>query len=191
MCEPHRGAIPIRLIARKDDEIWTRISRFGTPWPPFDFRSGMGVRDIRRDEAERLGVLKQDEMVRSLADEYNFNEKLYLSLAGLSKDQVKQALKGFPVEVDVHWAKMKEVPPKPESGSDAEIRKWADTHLHPSQHNFSRNQIESLIDYQGAGYKDLNKRLREGLPLTPEQADHALNITQAVQSSKLPVAVTV
>lgn len=47
-----------RMIARKDDPIWVRISRFGTPVPPFDFGSGMGIRDITRGEAERLGVIQ-------------------------------------------------------------------------------------------------------------------------------------
>lgn len=37
-----------RMIALKTDGIWIAISRFGTPYPPFDFNSGMGVRDISR-----------------------------------------------------------------------------------------------------------------------------------------------
>lgn len=53
-----------RMIARKDDPIWTRISRFGQPYPPFDYSSGMGVRDIGRGEAMRLGVIKADAQVK-------------------------------------------------------------------------------------------------------------------------------
>lgn len=45
-----------RMAALKDDPIWTRISRFGTPWPPFDFGSGMATRDIGYDEAVKLGL---------------------------------------------------------------------------------------------------------------------------------------
>lgn len=45
-----------RMVALKDDPIWTRISRFGIPWPPFDFGSGMGIRDIDYDEAVKLGL---------------------------------------------------------------------------------------------------------------------------------------
>ena len=52
-----------RMIARKDDPIWTRISAFGTPYPPFDFGSGMGVRDVSRSEAEALGVIKRSTVV--------------------------------------------------------------------------------------------------------------------------------
>ena len=47
-----------RMIALKSDPIWTRISRFGTPWPPFDFNSGMWVEDVLRPEAEALGVIR-------------------------------------------------------------------------------------------------------------------------------------
>ena len=50
-----------RMIALKGDPVWSRISRFGTPWPPFDFNSGMGVEDIDRDEAEELGILAPDD----------------------------------------------------------------------------------------------------------------------------------
>jgi len=54
-----------RMIARKDDPIWTKISTFGVPYPSFDFNSGMGVRDISRREAIRLGVIaKEDETPR-------------------------------------------------------------------------------------------------------------------------------
>lgn len=45
-----------RMIARWDDPIWTTISRFGEPFPPFDYGSHMDVRDISIDEAESLGV---------------------------------------------------------------------------------------------------------------------------------------
>lgn len=49
-----------RMVALKDAAVWESISRFGRPWPPFDFNSGMGVRDIDRDEAEHLGVIAPD-----------------------------------------------------------------------------------------------------------------------------------
>jgi hypothetical protein len=32
-----------RMIALKSDPIWTAISAFGTPYPPFDYNSGMWV----------------------------------------------------------------------------------------------------------------------------------------------------
>jgi len=54
-----------RMVAVKGAPVWTAISRFGTPWPPFDYSSGMGVIDVGRDEAERLGVLAPDQPVEA------------------------------------------------------------------------------------------------------------------------------
>jgi hypothetical protein len=53
-----------RMIAKKDDSIWLMLSKFGVPWPPYDYGSGMGVRDIERLEAEALGVLPLDSKVK-------------------------------------------------------------------------------------------------------------------------------
>ena len=50
-----------RMIAPKTDRIWTDISAFGHPWPPFDFNSGMGLRDVGRREAIRSGVISADD----------------------------------------------------------------------------------------------------------------------------------
>lgn len=60
-----------RMIARKDDNVWVRISRFDRPYPPFDFGSGMGVEDIDRDEAVSLGVIAENEVPASAPREYN------------------------------------------------------------------------------------------------------------------------
>jgi hypothetical protein len=53
----------IAMVALKDDPIWTAISAFGTPWPPYDFNSGMWTRDVDRDRALELGVLKEGQKV--------------------------------------------------------------------------------------------------------------------------------
>lgn len=52
-----------RMIALKDDPIWTEISRFDTPYPPFDFNSGMDVADVDRDEAIDLGLIDRDTQI--------------------------------------------------------------------------------------------------------------------------------
>lgn len=49
-----------RMIARKDDAVWSGISRFGRPYPPFDYGSGMGLRAIARGEAVELGIVEWD-----------------------------------------------------------------------------------------------------------------------------------
>jgi hypothetical protein len=51
-----------RMIALKTDPIWISraLNRFGTPYTPFDFGSGMGLRDISRREAVSLGLIAAD-----------------------------------------------------------------------------------------------------------------------------------
>lgn len=44
------------MIAGVNNPIWARISRFGLPYPPFDFNSGMGLRMIPAKEAEKRKV---------------------------------------------------------------------------------------------------------------------------------------
>lgn len=60
-----------RMIALKNASIWERISRFGTPYPPFDFGSGMDVQDIDRDEAMELGVIDRDTQVAPQSRDFN------------------------------------------------------------------------------------------------------------------------
>lgn len=52
-----------RMIARKDSPIWTELSRFGTPYPPFDFGSGMWTRDVDRETAVALGVIGELDVI--------------------------------------------------------------------------------------------------------------------------------
>lgn len=65
-----------RMIALKEDPVWTKISRFGTPYPPFDFNSGMGVEDVSYEEAVELGVIKEDYQPPEKSPMKAFNEKL-------------------------------------------------------------------------------------------------------------------
>lgn len=71
------GAGHDRMIARKDDGIWQRISAFGLPQPPFDFGSGMGVEDVDRDTAIELGVIRPSDRVQP--ERREFNEDLQMS----------------------------------------------------------------------------------------------------------------
>ena len=62
-----------RMIARIGDPIWIAISRFGKPWPPFDFGSGMGIESVGRDEAEALGVIAVNDQIRILKQSESFS----------------------------------------------------------------------------------------------------------------------
>lgn len=52
-----------RMVALTNHPIWAEFSRFGTPYEPFDFGSGMGTEDIARKEAVDLGLLDADTQI--------------------------------------------------------------------------------------------------------------------------------
>lgn len=53
MAYPEAG----RMIALKGSSIWTAISAFGLPYPPFDYNSGMGLAPVERAECVRIGLV--------------------------------------------------------------------------------------------------------------------------------------
>jgi hypothetical protein len=63
-----------QAVALKNDPIWEAISRFGTPYPPFDFNSGMEVRDVTRKTAMQLGLIDRDTKI--VPQDRNFNQDL-------------------------------------------------------------------------------------------------------------------
>lgn len=63
-----------RMIALKNDPIWTEISAFGLPYPPFDYNSGMDVRDVDRAEAMQLRLIDRDTEIAPASR--GFNEDL-------------------------------------------------------------------------------------------------------------------
>lgn len=48
-------------IALKSSPIWSAISRFGLPYPPFDYNSGMSVLGVSIDECLAIGLVKPDD----------------------------------------------------------------------------------------------------------------------------------
>ncbi|HZZ19347.1 MAG TPA: hypothetical protein VFE25_08260 [Opitutaceae bacterium] len=70
-----------RMVALKNDPIWEELGSpdnfpdgIGNPYPPFAFNSGMGTRDIGRDDAEGMGLL--DKNSRVFPKSRGFNEDL-------------------------------------------------------------------------------------------------------------------
>lgn len=89
-----------RMIALKNDPIWMEISEFGLPYPPFDFGSGMDVRDVDREEAVALGLIGPDEQIEP--QDRGFNDDLELSNPARD-EQLRAALQasmGIQVEFD-------------------------------------------------------------------------------------------
>lgn len=78
-----------RMIALKNAPIWFAISRFGTPYEPFDFGSHMITRDINRATAVELGLIDRDTQITP--DDRGFNDDLRFSPAVRSA-AIRQAL---------------------------------------------------------------------------------------------------
>ena len=66
-----------KMIALKDDPIWIRISRFRNPYPPFDFNSGMSVRDVDRQTAVDLGLIDMNTQIKP--QDRGFNDDLQVT----------------------------------------------------------------------------------------------------------------
>ena len=79
-----------RMIALKEDPIWSAISRFGNPYPPFDYNSGMGVDDVSYDEALKLGVLPSEHYQPPEESPIkSFNDKVEASMSMSGPDDIK------------------------------------------------------------------------------------------------------
>jgi hypothetical protein len=81
------GASRTAFVALKTSPIWAKLSRFGTPWPPFDYGSTRDLEDVWRDEAEQLGLVKHSEKLEPVAEK-NFNADLEASVADWRPDQL-------------------------------------------------------------------------------------------------------
>lgn len=69
-----------RMIALVDDPVWVAISRFGLPYPPFDFNSGMITRPLSREECIGLGIIKPDWKPSETSPQPAFNDDLQESV---------------------------------------------------------------------------------------------------------------
>lgn len=58
------------FVALKNDPIWRAISAFDNPYPPFDYMSGMRVRDVGRRRAIELKVLDEAQQVEPRRDTF-------------------------------------------------------------------------------------------------------------------------
>jgi hypothetical protein len=94
-----------RMIALKTDDVWYRISRLGDPYPPFDYNSGMRVRDVDRDEAEELGLIKPGQILR--ARTAPLNKTLQASVEGMDPQLIQEVMKVHAGDVKLEGSTLK------------------------------------------------------------------------------------
>ena len=139
-----------RMVALKSDPVWTNLSRFGRPYPPFDYGSGMGVEDIDREEAVELGLLPDDEPADEIP-EFDIALEAEVSLDRIPEDMVEEIVRETPnARIEDGKLKMRDKKPLPT---------WKDLGLDSARTwKSSKPSIkENLI-----GVADAKKRLKEG-----------------------------
>lgn len=60
-----------QMVALIESPIWAKLSRFGNPYPPFDFGSGMGVDGVSYADCEKLGLLNAPQPPEQEPEEYD------------------------------------------------------------------------------------------------------------------------
>ncbi|CAN5546699.1 hypothetical protein BH09VER1_BH09VER1_24670 [soil metagenome] len=119
-----------RMIALKTSPIWIKISRFGRPWPPFDYSSGMGLEEIDRETAEQLGLIKPGEIIEPSV-ERDQNE-IMASVKGLAPDMRAALKEAFGNQISVNgdqasWTGSAPPPLKPAPKPEAKAPAAPDT----------------------------------------------------------------
>jgi hypothetical protein len=116
-----------RMIALRNDPIWPALNRFGVPWKPFDWGSGMGTRNVGRREALALGVIKAGDPPQA-PEKVPFNSGAEASLKGISPARRRAIEDAFLGDVEIEGDVIRLLPPQ---GGDAMsrarprgIRKW-------------------------------------------------------------------
>ncbi len=77
------------FVALKNTPIWTALSRFGTPYSPFDYNSGMRTRNVARSRAVAGGLIDRD--TRLKPEDRGFNQDLAFS-PEIRNAQIRQAI---------------------------------------------------------------------------------------------------
>ena len=86
------------MVALIESPIWEKLSRFGQPYPPFDFGSKMRVRAVPYEECEKLGLVGDGDFVAGDTEEEIDDfatdpvEKMGDEMPGLSAERLEVAL---------------------------------------------------------------------------------------------------
>jgi len=95
-----------RMIALKTDPIWENISIFGTPWPPFDWGSGMGLRDVSRKEAMQLGLLEPTDRIEPSEAGFNSGLAAGVDVANIAEPFIAALKKIFGAKIQIQGNKL-------------------------------------------------------------------------------------
>lgn len=93
-----------QMVALIESPIWVELSRFGQPYPPFDFGSKMRVRAVPYEECEKLGLVpgeksdrltvEAEEKPRGEEELPEHAEEIEVATPELSAERLEEALAG-------------------------------------------------------------------------------------------------
>lgn len=152
---------PGRMVAKITDDIWRRISRFKTPWAPFDWGSGMRLRKLSRTKSVALGVMGADEVLTPLSEP--FNAATQASLEGIpaaGRENLRSTF-GDTVKVDGEKILIYTSTQLPSYGNQAQntdefVRDRARDLFRRADQEFQRLQQE--LDGAGLGFQGEDER---------------------------------
>lgn len=94
-----------RMVALKTSGVWEKLSAFGTPWPPFDWGSGMGLEDVDHETAVDLKLIARDEIPEPI--DAGFNDSLEASVSGIKPDILEKLRSSFGARLQIVGDKLK------------------------------------------------------------------------------------
>jgi hypothetical protein len=162
-----------RMVALVNHPGWMKLSRFGTPWPPFDFGSGMGVESVDRSDAIALGIIAPDQRLEPA--EKGFNDALEASVEGLSPESRQRLTDAFGDQVQFRGDRAVWLGNLIGDLVD-DVREWMDSGRPFDSHAFKGQSIDLGMATGSAArlaapYMDIS-RLR--LQLAPDNIQHML-----------------
>jgi hypothetical protein len=194
-------------VALKTSPIWAELSRFGNPYPPFDYGSGMWVEDIGLEEALRLGLVKPGQQIEPPKE--TFTDQLTGSVKGLSPELRQQLQAEFKDDIviegdEAHWRnrpqpapevelnpvdetqlppyKVDERAPAIKFDSWQEGTAWASKYIHPMKQDLKPDQVEALQRAQ-RGTQEINGKLWTGKELTDDEKQWRDKLQHTIESA--------
>ncbi|NCC53397.1 MAG: hypothetical protein EOM20_19595 [Spartobacteria bacterium] len=180
-----------RMIALKTSPIWTTLSRFGRPYPPFDFQSGMWIKPVNRTTAIKAGLI--DEKTELKPQKRTLNQDLQASTKTMPPELVQRLSNSLEGRLQIIDNALHIIPAKKALGDmyDAVINKTTGTptkanFLPVSDHNrqlaedtlsidiadkalrLDKSYMEHILQRHGELSNDRNQITREDITSLPE-----------------------
>ena len=86
------------MVAQINDPIWSRISTFSLPYPPFDYNSGMSIRRVSVESGAKLGMKKPKDQKPKRIPDFGDAESEIPNDAKLAKQLLKDLGPGYEIK---------------------------------------------------------------------------------------------